>query len=167
MSDPQAAGQTRVRASDAEREEVAAVLRNAIGEGRLTLAEGEQRLAGVYATTYRDELGGFTADLPSPPAGTGSPTGAGSPARAGSPTGAGCALSPTGAGRRPGRPLGAVPVAGLATLGAVLTGIWAASTGGSLWPAILLGTLAVMLVKHGRHRAWPAAAASRRYRPHR
>jgi hypothetical protein len=157
VSDPQAAGQARVRASDAEREEVAAVLRTAIGEGRLTLAEGEQRLAGVYATTYRDELGGFTADLPSPPAGAGSATGA-------APAGAG---SPAGAGRRPGRPLGAVPVAGLATLGAVLTGIWAASTGGSLWPAILLGTLAVMLVKHGRHRAWPAAAAAPQCRPHR
>lgn len=60
-----ATGEPRhVRASDAEREEVVTVLRTAIGEGRLTLAEGEERIAGVYAARFRDEFGQFTADLP-------------------------------------------------------------------------------------------------------
>jgi hypothetical protein len=44
---------TRMRTSDAERERVAEVLRHAMSEGRLTLAEGEQRLAAAYAVTYR------------------------------------------------------------------------------------------------------------------
>jgi len=54
----------RIRASDGEREQVAHILRTAMGEGRLTLDEGEQRLAAVYAAVYRDDLGQFTADLP-------------------------------------------------------------------------------------------------------
>ncbi|GII21776.1 DUF1707 SHOCT-like domain-containing protein [Planosporangium mesophilum] len=54
----------RVRASDAEREEYARIVRGAMGEGRLTLEEGEERLATVYAARYRDELPPFVADLP-------------------------------------------------------------------------------------------------------
>jgi hypothetical protein len=54
----------RVRASDAEREEYAQVLRAAMSEGRLTLEIGEERLAHTYAATYRDELVPLIADLP-------------------------------------------------------------------------------------------------------
>jgi hypothetical protein len=54
----------RVRTSDAERERVAETLRNAVTEGRLTLEEGDERLAALYATKYRDELGGLVSDLP-------------------------------------------------------------------------------------------------------
>jgi hypothetical protein len=54
----------RVRASDGEREQVAQVLRAAMTEGRLTLEEGEERLAQVYAATYRDELTPLVRDLP-------------------------------------------------------------------------------------------------------
>jgi hypothetical protein len=54
----------RIRASDAEREEYATILRAAMTEGRLSLEEGEERLAKVYAATYRDELGPLTYDLP-------------------------------------------------------------------------------------------------------
>jgi hypothetical protein len=54
----------QVRASDAEREEYARIVRAAMGEGRLTLEEGEERLAQVYAARYRDELPPFVADLP-------------------------------------------------------------------------------------------------------
>ena len=54
----------RVRASDAEREEYAQILRAAMSEGRLTLETGEERLAQVYAATYRDELDPLIADLP-------------------------------------------------------------------------------------------------------
>jgi hypothetical protein len=54
----------RLRASDAEREQIATILRAAMTEGRLNLDEGEQRLAAAYGATYRDELGPLTADLP-------------------------------------------------------------------------------------------------------
>jgi hypothetical protein len=54
----------RIRASDAEREEYAKMLRAAMAEGRLTLTDGEERLATAYATTYRDELDPLTSDLP-------------------------------------------------------------------------------------------------------
>jgi DNA-binding transcriptional regulator YbjK len=53
-----------IRASDAEREQVAHILRTAIGEGRLTLDEGEERLTEVYQAVYRDDLEKLTADLP-------------------------------------------------------------------------------------------------------
>lgn len=54
----------RVRTSDAERERIAQTLRAAVGEGRLTLEEGDERLATLYATKYRDELAPLIADLP-------------------------------------------------------------------------------------------------------
>src|SRR2546423_11964039 len=54
----------RVRASDAEREEFATIVRAAMSEGRLTLEEGEERLAQVYGARYRDELSPLTGDLP-------------------------------------------------------------------------------------------------------
>ena len=53
-----------VRASDAERERVAKLVSDAAGEGRLTLAEAEERMNLIYATTYRHELDEFVADLP-------------------------------------------------------------------------------------------------------
>jgi hypothetical protein len=57
-------GPGRVRTSDAEREQVATVLRAAVTEGRLSLDEGDGRLALAYRATYRDELAPLTADLP-------------------------------------------------------------------------------------------------------
>ncbi|HEX6500022.1 MAG TPA: DUF1707 domain-containing protein [Micromonosporaceae bacterium] len=57
-------GNHRIRTSDTEREEVVSVLRSAMGEGRLSLQEGEERIAAAYAATYRDELRPLTADLP-------------------------------------------------------------------------------------------------------
>jgi hypothetical protein len=56
-----------VRCSDAERAETEAMLRVAAGEGRLTMAEVEERMARVYAARYRHELAAITADLPSAP----------------------------------------------------------------------------------------------------
>lgn len=53
-----------VRASDADRERVAAILRGAAGRGLLTLAEVDERLGQVYAATYVADLGALTADLP-------------------------------------------------------------------------------------------------------
>ena len=59
-----------VRASDAEREDVAARLGQAVGEGRLTLAEFSDRVGQVHAARTRGELVPLTADLP---AGTAAP----------------------------------------------------------------------------------------------
>jgi hypothetical protein len=56
-----------LRVSDAERESVAARLRDAATEGRLTLAEADERQALAYAARTRDDLHPLTADLPSPP----------------------------------------------------------------------------------------------------
>jgi hypothetical protein len=55
---------SRLRAADADRERVAALVQAAGGEGRLTLEEIEDRLTTVYATKYTDELKALTADLP-------------------------------------------------------------------------------------------------------
>ncbi|WP_406727351.1 DUF1707 domain-containing protein [Streptomyces sp. GD-15H] len=55
-----------LRASDADRERVAAVLRDAVAEGRLDMEEFEERLDATYrARTYR-ELEPLTRDLPAP-----------------------------------------------------------------------------------------------------
>lgn len=57
----------RMRASDADREKVADVLREAYAEGRLTRAEHEERLAETYqAMTYGDLIP-VMRDLPVPP----------------------------------------------------------------------------------------------------
>lgn len=60
----EASDQGRIRASDGEREEYARIVRAAMSEGRLTLAEGEDRLVKVYAARFRDELPPLTDDLP-------------------------------------------------------------------------------------------------------
>jgi len=52
------------RASDAEREAVVARLRDAAGEGRLTVEELDERIDAAYAARTRDELDPLTADLP-------------------------------------------------------------------------------------------------------
>jgi hypothetical protein len=53
-----------VRCSDAERERTAAALHQAVGEGRLSLAEVEERTTVIYAARYRHELDAVVADLP-------------------------------------------------------------------------------------------------------
>jgi hypothetical protein len=54
----------RRRVSDQEREDVAEILREAAGEGRLTYTELEDRLEAVYAAKTYGELVELTADLP-------------------------------------------------------------------------------------------------------
>ena len=76
----------RVRLTDAERttlaeigkklgrqalEEVASIVQTAGAEGRLTLGETEDRLAGIYQTTFRHELAEFTTEEIVGPAGPG------------------------------------------------------------------------------------------------
>lgn len=55
-----------MRASDAERERVAEVLRDAVAEGRLDMPEFEQRLDAAYAARTHGELAPLVRDLPAP-----------------------------------------------------------------------------------------------------
>ncbi|WP_327292848.1 DUF1707 SHOCT-like domain-containing protein [Streptomyces sp. NBC_01198] len=55
-----------VRASDDERDHVAALLGDALGTGRITVEEHFERLEAVYAARTRGELAPLTADLPAP-----------------------------------------------------------------------------------------------------
>lgn len=57
----------RLRASDADREKVAGLLRDAFAEGRLSPVEHDERLSLVYAATTYGELVPLLADLPLPP----------------------------------------------------------------------------------------------------
>jgi Domain of unknown function (DUF1707)/Cell wall-active antibiotics response 4TMS YvqF len=52
-----------LRAGDADRERVADLLREAAGDGRLTLGELEERLEATYAARTYGELARVTADL--------------------------------------------------------------------------------------------------------
>jgi hypothetical protein len=63
----------RRRVSDLEREEVADVLREAAGEGRLSYTELEERLETLYASKTYGELVELTADLPNGPRAPGVP----------------------------------------------------------------------------------------------
>ncbi|MBB3661980.1 MULTISPECIES: DUF1707 SHOCT-like domain-containing protein [Prauserella salsuginis group] len=54
----------QLRASDADRERVAQQLHTAMGDGRITMAELEQRLGIVYAAKTLGELEPVLADLP-------------------------------------------------------------------------------------------------------
>jgi Domain of unknown function (DUF1707) len=56
-----------IRMSDADREAVAERLHRAVGEGRLTLDEFEQRVAGVHAARTFAEVEPYVADLPGGP----------------------------------------------------------------------------------------------------
>ncbi|WP_326838187.1 DUF1707 domain-containing protein [Amycolatopsis rhabdoformis] len=53
-----------MRASDADREQVAQVLHQALSEGRITINELEERLSTVYAAKTVGELKPVTRDLP-------------------------------------------------------------------------------------------------------
>jgi hypothetical protein len=68
--DPDRAGSSpyppEMRASDADRDRVAELLRDAAGDGRLTLEELQERLNAVYSARTYAELEPITRDLPSP-----------------------------------------------------------------------------------------------------
>ena len=57
-----------VRASDADRDAAAEALADAVGSGRLTLAEHSRRLDAMYAAVTADQVAATVADLPSLPA---------------------------------------------------------------------------------------------------
>jgi hypothetical protein len=151
----------RVRASDAEREEYAAIIREAVGEGRLTLAEGEERLGQVYAAKVRDELRPLIADLPRGNEQARDPRMAGPHGprdwRPG-PFGWHAAMLPDGADRRY-RPGLVRHGAFLLVVSAILVGLWAITTSTFFWPAIPLSIFAIVLVRRAfgfgwYHRRW-------------
>ncbi|MFC9997584.1 DUF1707 domain-containing protein [Nocardia sp. NPDC127526] len=55
---------TGTRASDAERAQIADLLGRHMSDGRLDLAEYNERVARVYTTVYREELQQVLTDLP-------------------------------------------------------------------------------------------------------
>ncbi|MFF4351667.1 DUF1707 domain-containing protein [Streptomyces sp. NPDC001530] len=61
---PTAAKPTDLRASDADRDRIADILREALAEGRLTAEEHAERVEGVLATKTVGELDQFVRDLP-------------------------------------------------------------------------------------------------------
>ncbi|MEU4443787.1 DUF1707 domain-containing protein [Actinosynnema sp. NPDC050801] len=111
-----------LRASDTDRDHTAARLRDAVGEGRLTLAEADHRIAAAYTAVHRHDLAALTADLPAPPP----PPPTTTPAR-----------------RRP--PL--LPVALL-----LITVAWIASPLPFPWPLLLIALLVHRGVRHHAHR---------------
>jgi hypothetical protein len=64
---------SRLRASDMDRERAASVLNEALAEGRLTAQEHSERLDSIYAAKTHAELVPLLEDLPAP-SGTQSPT---------------------------------------------------------------------------------------------
>ncbi|HWS38129.1 MAG TPA: DUF1707 domain-containing protein [Actinoplanes sp.] len=124
---------TRLRTSDAEREEVAEILRAAMAEGRLDLTEGEERLAAAYAAKFGDELTVLTTDLPN---------------------GGRHALARTPRARAASRRWVWRHAGFLMVAAAVLTGLWLLSGSAFFWPAIPLTFLLVGLVKHARYGHW-------------
>ncbi|HTZ25162.1 MAG TPA: DUF1707 domain-containing protein [Streptosporangiaceae bacterium] len=83
-SPPAVPDKGNLRASDADRERVADVIRQAAGEGRLTMEELDERLDAVYAAKTYAELEPITRDLPQVPGGAApAPVPAGDPQRFG------------------------------------------------------------------------------------
>lgn len=130
-------GPHRVRTSDAERERYAQILRAAMSEGRLTLEEGEERLAQVYAAKYRDELDPLTADLPD---------------------GGRQALFDPEAATRAFRHMLTRHTAVAALISGVLVVLWALSGAHFFWPFLPLLFLWFGVLRHLRWRRWQAWA---------
>jgi hypothetical protein len=59
--------QPRMRAGDADRQRVVERLGKHFAEGRLTVAEFDERAARAHASVHLDELPALTADLPGDP----------------------------------------------------------------------------------------------------
>ena len=136
-------GGNRVRASDAEREEYAKMLRAAMTEGRLTLEEGEERLSRVYAAKYRDELPQLTAYLPD-----------------GGRRGPFENPEVKADFERQARRMLAGHTGLVVAIAAVLVGLWAISGAHFFWPAIPLIILTFSLMKRARWRRWAQAQAA-------
>jgi hypothetical protein len=126
-----------VRASDAERARVVDLLRDASTQGRLTIAELEERTGRALGARSRAELAALTADLPVPDA----PSRRRLPRRA----------------RRVHKPERA-QLAAFVAVNALLIVVWGATGAGYFWPIWpLLGWGIALVPKpvRGRSRGWP------------
>ncbi|HEY2206302.1 MAG TPA: DUF1707 domain-containing protein [Pseudonocardia sp.] len=126
-----------VLASDAERERIAETLRQAAGEGRLTLAELDERLAAGYAARWRGELPPLVADLPAPEPERGPGPMRGRPARA-----------------RGGSAALVVHAVLVGLLAVALVTRWAAGMVPFFWPAFPIFWALLTLVVHARVRGY-------------
>jgi hypothetical protein len=119
-----------MRASDADRERVVRLLRDAHAEGRLTAEEFDQRMDQAYAARTYADLDGLTTDLP-PPARPGPPVPAG--------------MHPAARARQAffGH------LAGYLSVSLLLVGIWALSGRGYFWPAWAMLGWGFAIVSHG------------------
>jgi hypothetical protein len=104
-----------------------------MAEGRLDLAEGEERLTTAYAAKFRDELAGLTTDLPG---------------------GGRQALARTPGGRAATRRALHRHAFLIMIAAGVLTGLWMLSGAEFFWPVIPLTFLVVGLFKHARYGRW-------------
>ena len=154
MSTESAGGPAMVRASDAEREEYARIVRDAVGEGRLSLDEGDERLATLYAVKFRDELPPVVADLPRDEEPRGHGRGNAGPPR-------GARSGPGGRGGERGRDWPASGGRGfarhlgfVAVVAGILIAIWALTASTFFWPAIPLAFFAFGLLRHGCWLGW-------------
>lgn len=64
MSDTANTTLSSMRASDAERDQVATLLKDQTAIGRLTLAEFDERIGATYSARTREQLRSLIADLP-------------------------------------------------------------------------------------------------------
>lgn len=125
-------GEQGLRASDADRERVAAVLRQHCSAGRLSFEELADRLERVYEARTLDQLFSLTNDMPDPEP------------------------HPHLAERLPElrtvfpskRAFVAVDLTILVVFSAVLVGVWAAAGGGYFWPIWPIVAWAVLVVMH-------------------
>lgn len=134
-----------IRASDAERDEIARTIQQATADGRLTVEEADDRLAQVFATKYRDELPALVADLPR--------------TEPDQPGIAGNSSTSSNVGQANRWPTGRVPfplaVHAVIVLlwSALLVTRWVASDAGYFWPAFPIFWLTVSLLVHAAIRA--------------
>ena len=126
-----------IRASDAERDDIAWRIQSATAEGRLSLEEADERLSGVYASAFRHELTALVADLPAEVAARPDPTP--EPRRA------------ENDDRRGNRAL-AVHGVVVVVLAAILLTRWATSDVTYFWPMFPLFWLGLSLLVHARRR---------------
>lgn len=66
-------GPPELRVGDREREQTVSTLRDAVAEGRITLAEFDERSSAAYAARTQTELDRLTSDLPVPGAARATP----------------------------------------------------------------------------------------------
>src|SRR5829696_9275392 len=129
-----------LRASDAEREHHAELLREHAAQGRLTVNELEERLDRVYTARTRGELEPIVADLP--------------------------AAKPPPAPRQRRRPRVRPELVPFIAVNLVLIAIWAATGAGYFWPIWpLLGRGLGLLRPCGRPAHRPRAHPARAQPP--